>query len=129
MNSMHRFSALILAGTILFSTGCARHIVNNPVEAYDSLGTLEEHVSTRSPVLTLLTFGMIRHHSYKCLSKRLNRKLEWTARHKFGADAVNNVHYWPDVDSDASIAVMYGRGEMIRYKKFGQAVEAAPSAG
>lgn len=125
MTLSNRLFALLLTGILISSTGCARHLVNNPTESYDSMGTLEEHVTTRSVLFTVLTLGIVQHRPYKYSAKMLNRKLDWTARHKFGADAVNNVQYWPDKESDAKIDVLYARGEMIRYKKFGHSPSAA----
>jgi hypothetical protein len=125
MKLMNQPFALFLAAALLLSSGCARHIVNNPTEAYESMGAVEENVSTKAPILTVLTLGFVREHSYKRLTKRLNCKLERTARNKYGADAVNNIQYWPSPDSDAKIDVLYARGEMIRYKKFGTPAEPA----
>jgi hypothetical protein len=106
-------------------TGCAHHIVNNPETPYDSMGMIEEKVSVKAPLLSILTLGIKREHSFKCLTKKLNRRLERMALHKYGADAVNNITYWPAPDSDALVDYLYARGEMIRYKKFNETYENA----
>ncbi len=129
---MKRFFWLMI-GLMVVLTGCAKpRVVSNPSSEYDSMGTLEERIDVHHQILRYVTLGLLQKHSYKNLTKRLNKKLEHKARQKYGADAVANVTYWPDPKSDAIVDYLYGRGEMIRYKKFGSpesgaAANTAPS--
>lgn len=122
MNRFQLFAFMIFFALI----GCAApRIVDNPSTAYDSLGMIEEKASLERRYMKVLTFGLVRKHSYRSLTKKLSHRLEEMARDKYGADAVNNIQYWPAPDSDALVDYLYARGEMIRFKKFGESTAAA----
>ena len=121
------FSLILL---LLFA-GCAKaRIVVYPATPYDSMGTLEEHVVSvqYNIVVRILTLGLLRKPSYADLTKELREKLESQAVHKYGADAVSNIQYWPDLTTDATVDYLYARGEMIRYKKFPPETESTSPA-
>ncbi len=108
VRSLIGFSLVLIS----LSLGCAKaKIVNSPGTIYDSMGYLEEKIPVR---------GLLLKRSYPALTKKLDKKLAAKAHSKYGADAVNNIQYWPSPDADAFVDYLYARGEMIRYKPFEQ---------
>lgn len=118
---------------VFLMTGCARTelvraVEGDDVPAYNSLGTLE--VKQLAPVVTAkgafwtgveaVTLGFAKTPSrgehYKA---SLRSELAYLASHRYGADKVINVTYWPDPDSFSfPDGLIYARGEMIRYSRF-----------
>ena len=106
---------------------------------YDSLGTVEvkEKAYRLTPSaafwtgveITTLTFADTpsRGEHYK---KYLRMKLEKVADKRYNADAVINVHYWPDPESNSfPDGYIYARGEMIRYQRFPKEPTQGPTPG
>lgn len=120
-NSISVLSILLL-GLSFSLISCAKsHVVESPETAYDSLGVLELKVAKDRGAAKYLTFGMVRHHSYEAMTRKLRKQLAAEARKKYGADAVTNITFWPKEDSREEFYYLYGRGEMIRYRKFSSA--------
>jgi hypothetical protein len=124
-----KFASLCLVLILLIpAAGCSHRIVNNPSTTYDSMGMIEEKVPVDRAILKYVTLGLMRKHSYKSLTKKLNRRLDSMAHEKYGADAVNNIQYWPGPDSDALVDFLYARGEMIKFRKFASHTDAHQAA-
>lgn len=133
-----------ILGALILAGGCARTERVKAVEgdkslAYESLGTLEikekayalnpSNAFWTSVEVATLSFARTpsRGEHYKRL---LRKKLAKVADSKYDADAVINVHYWPDPESKKfPDGYVYARGEMIRYHSFpGDAPQPAPPA-
>lgn len=114
-------SALLISSFLLLAGCGSNRVISKPGIDYDSLGTLEYHLSTTRPIARILTLGIIRRYSYTQMQKRLSKKIADQAHDQYGADAVANMTFWPEPGADAKLDMLYGRGEMIRYKKFAEA--------
>lgn len=130
MKPIRMLVAVVIVSSLM---GCARIEKVKATEAakeipYHSLGTLEikERAlipTTASPLWTGVEVATLtladtpsRGERYK---RSLRSKLARLARIKYGADAVINVHYWPDPESkNFPQGYLYARGEMIRYQHF-----------
>lgn len=87
-------------------------------QPYDSLGSIELRVGNTHSYLKYMTAGLLRKRAYKRMTRQLDKKLLKEARKKYGADAIANVIYWPSPDSGETVDYLYGRAEMVRFKKF-----------
>jgi hypothetical protein len=92
---------------------------------YATLGTLEvkTKVGGRAIIsgrtVQVLTLGILNPTSAKYYRKKLKAKLAKKAAKHYGANAVINVHYWPDPNSRKfPQGFIYARGEMVRYIHF-----------
>ena len=120
----------------VFITGCARTewvraVEGDDVPEYHSLGSIE--VKQLAPVVTAkgafwtgveaMTLGFAKTPSRgEHFKDSLRSELAYLASHRYGADKVINVTYWPDPDSYSfADGLIYARGEMIRYAHFPEA--------
>ena len=98
---------------------------------YESLGTLEVHLNTNPwnpsnwgwdlrEILTLSFWDT----SYP---RRLQHELAIKAKRHPEVDQVIKVTYWPTETSHFPDGKVYGRGEMIRYKRFPGSPAPAPA--
>ena len=120
MNFRHYIKTSLLILALAVPAGCAQsRVVTDPATPYDSMGTLQEQVPVKYNVLArIFTLGLLNKRSYGDMKKILQEKLESKAIHQYGADAIANISFWPEKETDATVDYFYGRGEMIRYKKF-----------
>lgn len=114
-------------------TGCTRTekvvlTTGDVTTAYEPLGEIqvEDSVSKFNfPNVFHFMGQMLIYNRYptsgqsESLQGRLNKKLRKIARKRYGADAVINVHYWPDLNSAKfPKGMVYAKGDMVRYKNF-----------
>lgn len=117
-----------------FLGGCAHRIEKMTIHEgdiqtpYDRLGTVE--VRKKVPLARLqdlfygpasvLTLGQASlPEEWTQIKRDLDAELLQNARGRFGADAIINVKYWPDLKSPGfPQGYAYARGEMVRYTRF-----------
>ena len=139
---MNKQPFYLLISLLILMAACSRTEKVTSFESdsslpYIPLGTLEiqEKFERMSVSRTLLksveigTLGLVdiptRSSQYK---KVLREKLARTAKKRYQADAVINVHYWPDpVLKEYPSGTIFARGDMIRYKKFPLEAEVQPA--
>lgn len=109
-------SLVFICGTAF--SGNSDRILLNPQQPYESLGYLEHKISTSRSFVKAITFGIVRRKAFEKMARKLDKGLLKEARRKYGADAISNITYWPSPESQTPIDYLYGRAEMIRFKKF-----------
>ena len=97
---------------------------------YDSLGWVE--VNRKAPLIQYRrvagqlvfwgSFGYFKNPSQEVyLQSLLNEKIKKAAKTRYGAEAVINVKYWPDLTAAKfPKGLIYAKGEMVRYKRFAE---------
>ncbi len=114
-------SLIFFLSAFLFSSfvfAANERILQNPEQPYQSLGAIESKVPNKHGFVKFATFGLVQKRAYERMTRQLNKKLLKQARKKYGADAIANVTYWPAPDSGEAVDYLYGRAEMVRFKKF-----------
>ncbi len=127
---MKRVLFLVMLALTIPSEAFARAQAVRAVEGdistpYKTIGTLEVKCNTGGLAgigkksLQVLSLGAYDASSGESYRERLKTKLVKKASKHYGANAVINVHYWPNPDSGSfPNNTIYARGEMVRYTKF-----------
>jgi hypothetical protein len=132
---MKRSWALALVVVMLFSMnlGCSRTqkvvaLQGGISEPYESLGSIE--VDRKAPMIQYrrifgqvwewVTFGHYENISREAyLQGLLNKKMLKVAKNDHHAEAILDAKYWPDLTAKKfPQGRIYGKGDMIRYKRF-----------